>query len=161
MKKITLIMAGIISCALLAGCGGNTVSGSDGSSASESNSKTPAEKTTELLAAVEFPSMVELTADDLSARYDIEADKLTAFSAYICGSGAMPDEFGVFEAADSDTAAAIKTSLDERVKKQRDSYADYKPDEMYKFDDCFVTQKGTMVIYAICADNSAAADILG
>ena len=63
--------------------------------------------------------------------------------------------------ADSDTAAAIKTSLDERVKKQRDSYADYKPDEMYKFDDCFVEADGNTVYYAVCADNSSAKDILG
>ena len=73
----------------------------------------------------------------------------------------MPDEFGVFEAVDEDNAAEIKTALEERIEKQRDTYADYTPGEMYKFDDCFVKQNGTTVIYAICADNSAAEDILG
>ena len=37
---------------------------------------------------------------------------------------------------------------------------DYTPEEMYKFDDCFVKLNGTTVYYAITADNTKAEEIL-
>ena len=163
MKKSTIIIAAILSCTMLAGCGNSTssdssVSASDNSAAEE---KTPAEKTSELLGAVEFPSMVEVPSDDLSVRYGIDADKVSSFSAYVCGSGAMPDEFGVFEAVDETAAADIKTALESRIEKQKETYTDYTPDEMYKFDGFLLKQNGTAVVYAVCADNVAAEGILG
>lgn len=162
-KKISVITAALLCCAMLAGCGSsNSSSGSASVSDSESvTAKTPAEKTAELLGAVEFPSMVEVSADDLSARYSFGPDKVSSFSAYVCGSGAMPDEFGVFEAADETSAAEIKTALESRIENQKELYTDYTPAEMYKFDGYLLRQDGTTVAYAICADNTAAEDILG
>lgn len=163
MKKTTVILAALLSCAMLAGCGNSTASDSS-SEVSESASaeeKTPAEKTAELLGAVEFPSMVEVPADTLSVRYGFDADKVSSFSAYICGSGAMPDEFGIFEAVDESSASEIKTALESRIAKQKETYTDYSPDEMYKFDNYLLKQSGNTVVYAVCADNTAAEDILG
>ena len=58
-------------------------------------------------------------------------------------------------------ADEIKTALEKRVDNQKSTYKDYTPDEMYKFDDCFVKQDGNTVYYAVTADNTKAADILG
>lgn len=162
MKKITMLLAAGAACVMLAGCKGNTsstASDSNASSVSES-AKSAAQRTADLLNAVETPEMVEVTSDRLMMYYKIDESSVTEFSAYICGSGAMPDEFGVFVFADEDAAAAGKESIESRVEKQRDTYADYTPEEMYKFDDSFVDQDGNTVTYAICADNTAAKDIL-
>ena len=72
----------------------------------------------------------------------------------------MPDEFGIFVAADEDAAAEIETALNSRIESQKETFTDYTPAEMYKFDDCFVTKSGTTVCYAVCADNTSAQEIL-
>ncbi|MGN1119233.1 MAG: DUF4358 domain-containing protein [Oscillospiraceae bacterium] len=160
MKKITMIAAAVLACAMLAGCGGKTTSDNTSSSA-VSSTKTPAERTQAVLDGVQLPEMVEVSSDRLMMYYKIDESTVSEFSAYICGSGAMPDEFGCFVFTDSDAAAAGKEAIEARVEKQRSTYADYTPDEMYKFDDYFVSQSGNTVSYAVCADNTAAKEALG
>ena len=161
MKKIAIAAAALLCCAALAGCAGNKDSGSTADvSSTASAALTPAEKTQKVLDEVTHPELVEVTSDRLSAYYGFESDKVTEFSAYICGSGAMPDELGVFVAANEDAAAEIETALNDRIAKQKDTFTDYTPAEMYKFDDCFVTKSGTTVCYAVCADNASAQEIL-
>lgn len=162
IKKMTII--GVMAAMLLVtGCGdkngSESVSGSSSSDAG-TESKSASEKVAELAGQIELPSMAEVTAENLHTFLGIDEESVTEFAAQICASGAMPDEFGVFVAADGDAASEIKSTLEERVEKQRETYKDYTPDEMYKFDDCFVTQDGNTVYYAICADNELAADIL-
>lgn len=167
MKK-TITAAAILAALLLTGCSGN-----NGSSASESTSASSAaesgqsstasakEKAEKLLSEVEFAGeMVEVTGENMELRLGFSADGITDFAAYTCGSGAYPDEFGVFVAENSDKAAEIKTALDARIETQRSTYQDYTPEEMYKFDDCVVKQDGNTVYYAITADNAKAEEIL-
>ncbi len=160
MKKVFLsVITAALVCSLC-GCGSSN-SGSSSSSSSVSQSTLSAkEKTEKLLGAVEFPSMVEISADKLDIYFGIAEDEVKEYSVYICGSAAMPDEFGVFVAKDADTAAKIKTAVEKRIEAQRKTYSDYKPDEMYKIDSSFVNVNGTSVSYAICADNTKAAEIL-
>lgn len=161
MKKILLsVITAALICSLC-GCGSSSTSGSSTSTSSVSQTTLSAkEKAEKLLGAVEFPSMVEVTADKLDIYFGIAEDEVKEYSVYICGSAAMPDEFGVFVAKDADTAAKIKTAVEKRIEAQRKTYSDYKPDEMYKIDDSFVNVNGSTVCYAICADNAKAAEIL-
>lgn len=131
---------------------------SDGENSGETAGvKSKAEK---LLAEVEFPGMVEVTADKFAVYYGIEEADVSEYAAYICGSGAAPDEFGIFTAKDADAAERIKTALENRVKSQYDTFKDYTPDAMYRFDDDFVEVNGTTVIYAVCGNNEKAKEIL-
>lgn len=118
-------------------------------------------KTTALIEALELSSMVEVTSDGLNLFYGIEEADVSEFSAYLCGSGAVPDEFGVFAAKDADAAKRVADALNKRVEHRHKTFEDYLPNEMYKFDDCFVEINGSVVIYAICAENSKAREILG
>lgn len=188
MKKFTLIIAAVLACSMFAGCENNTSSGDssnngstpvslNGSTASnpESNSEDVSDSdisvdvtfnnisnlTEKLLDEVEFPSMVNVKANNLETYYGFTEDDVKAFSSYICGSGAMPDEFGIFIAASDEAAEKIKDALNKRIESQKTTYGDYTPNEMYKFDDCFVSVNGTTVIYAICADNDKAKELLG
>ena len=161
MKKMSLLLAAVMAVSMLSGCNGDNSSTSAESREQGAVIKNPAEKTAELLTAVEHPEMVEVSSDKLEVYYGISADAVNEYSAYVCGSGAMPDEFGVFVATDSDKAEEIGTALEQRIEKQRATYADYTPAEMYKFDDSFVAVQGELVYYAVCADNTSAKDILG
>ncbi|MBS7369165.1 MAG: DUF4358 domain-containing protein [Oscillospiraceae bacterium] len=162
MKKIkTMLIAGL-AVIMLAGCANNNSSDAPSDSVSESvSAKTPAEKTAELLEGIEHPEMVEVTSDRLKMYYKTEESAVKEFSAYVCGSGAMPDEFGVFVCTDNAAAEALKTELEARIEKVRETFADYTPAEMYKFDDSFVNVNGDTVSYAVCANNELAKNIFG
>ncbi len=160
MKKFTF--AALAACLLLTGCGNN--GGESASTGNTSNvapaAKTPAEKTAELMEAVELPEMAEVTSDKLLAYYGIEEADVTEFSAYVAGAGVYPDEFGVFVAADDEAAQKIFENLEKRIEKQKSTYADYSPDEMYKFDGAYLAVNGVNVSFAVCSDNDAAEEIL-
>ena len=143
--KNNIAIAALAAALLLTGCSNGNSSASEQSSSSVSESastaeaelKTAAEKADAVLANITFSGeMVAVDTDTIDVRFGFSADGISDYAAYICGSGAYPDEFGVFT-------------------------ADYTPDEMYKFDDCFVKQDGNTVYYAVTADNTKAADILG
>lgn len=170
-KKITIATVAAIAAALLiTGCSNGNSSASEQSSAAESSAaesssaeiKTAAEKADAVLAEVTFSGeMVAVDNDTIELRYGFNADGISDYAAYLCGSGAYPDEFGIFTADSAEKADEIKSSLEKRIENQKATYQDYTPDEMYKFDDCFVKQDGNTVYYAVTADNTKAADILG
>lgn len=177
MKKTALILAAAFACMALTACEGkpssdSTPAPSGGSSITDpvssipestsSDTVSPNEKTSALKNAVEFPSMVEVTDNNLDPYYGIDSADLTGFSAYICATGVGPDEFGVFIAKDADAAARVEDALKKRVKSQDKIYRDYPAAEeyVYKLDDCFVNVNGNVISYAICADNLKAKELL-
>lgn len=163
MKK-TFTAAALLAALLLAGCSNSGTSGAGDSSsavASEDASLSAQEKAEKVLADIEFNGeMVAIDGENMELRLGFTSDGLTDYAAYACGSAALPDEFGVFVAESEDKAAEIKTALEKRIETQKETYKDYTPEEMYKFDDCVVAQNGTTVYYAITADNSKAESIL-
>ena len=163
MKK-TFTAAALLAALLLAGCSNSGTSGAGDSSsaaASETASLSAQEKAEKVLADIEFNGeMVAIDGENMELRLGFTSDGLTDYAAYACGSAALPDEFGVFVAESEDKAAEIKTALEKRIETQKDTYKEYTPEEMYKFDDCVVAQNGTTVYYAITADNSKAESIL-
>ncbi len=164
MKKIILTVITAALVCSMCGCGNGGGSSQNSSQTSSSTSQSAlslSERTKKLLDEVKFPSMVEVNQEKLELYFDVSEGDVTEYSAYICGSGAMPDEFGVFTAKDADTAAKLKASIEKRIESLRKTYADYTPKEMYKLDDSFVNVNGNTVSYAVCADNAKAKDILG
>lgn len=170
MKGIKLTLAALAAALLLAGCSsGNTSGEADDTNGSQGESSPRtidaaemSSRIEELRAALEgsLPEMVEVSPDKLNIYYGISEDSVEMFSAFVCGSGAMPDEFGIFVTADEEGAKALTEKLNSRIEKQSSTYADYTPGEMYKLEDSFALSDGCTVAYAICADNSAARTIL-
>ncbi len=164
MKRKLMAIVLAAACVMLTACDNGNASDSGSSSAVSDTAASPAEKTSALLDEVTFPEMRKLeTADDLKAILGMDEADLTEYAAYICPSGMSPDEFGVFVAKDEATAAKIKTLLENRIKYQSDTFKDYPlaAAEVYKLEDAFAEAEGSVVYYAICADNTKARDILG
>lgn len=169
MNKKKTIIAIVLGCAMLAGCGENqsnsssVVTTTPESTSDSVSEKSISDKTAQLQEELEFPSMVAVKEDNLEVYFGLTKDDVTEYSAYICGSGAAPDEFGIFIAKDENAASKIKDCLENRVESQKKTFEDYPlaANEMYKLDDCFVSVNGTTVTYAICANNNRAKDILG
>ena len=164
------IIAGLI-CAAVAvcvcGCSSGTATDSTTSSTAESSSDTgsvssaasASDITDKILAEIEFPSKAKIEEDRREGFYEVEEDKIESYSAYICGSGAYPDELAVFCMKSSDDTAAVKEMLEKRVEKQTASFKDYTPDEMYKIDGNNVVVSGNYVALIICSDNAKATQI--
>ena len=170
------IMAGIV-CAMVAvsicGCSEKPAQSSatessvtsDAGSVSESVSEasdsstatgTAAEITAKIQEDVKFPGMAEIGADRMAGYYDVAADKIDSYSAYICGSGAYSDEIAGFKMKSADDVNAVKSVLEKRVESQSATFKDYTPDEMYKIDGNNVVTSGNYVALIICADNAKA-----
>lgn len=163
MRKITKgIITALLTAAMLTSLtacgGGNTSSTGTTSSAVESSisASAPADITKKIMEDIKFPSMAEIKSDRLATYYEVEADKIESFSAYICGSGAYPDEIAVFKMKSADDVSAVKTALDKRVESQTTTFKDYTPDEMYKIDGKNVIISGNYIALIICSDNSGA-----
>ena len=131
-------------------------SSTDASSDTAQTSGTAAEITAKIQADVKFPGMAEIGADRMAGYYDVDADKIDSYSAYICGSGAYPDEIAVFKMKSADDVNAVKSVLEKRVESQSATFKDYTPDEMYKIDGNNVVTSGNYVALIICADNAKA-----
>lgn len=128
------------------------------SEASDSSTATgaAAEITAKIQEDVKFPGMAEIGADRMAGYYDVAAGKIDSYSAYICGSGAYPDEIAVFKMKSADDVNAVKSVLEKRVESQSATFKDYTPDEMYKIDGNNVVTSGNYVALIICADNAKA-----
>ena len=128
------------------------------SEASDSSTATgaAAEITAKIQEDVKFPGMAEIGADRMAGYYDVAADKIDSYSAYICGSGAYPDEIAVFKMKSADDVDAVKSVLEKRVESQSATFKDYTPDELYKIDGNNVVTSGNYVALIICADNAKA-----
>lgn len=164
------IIAGLI-CAAVAvcvcGCSSGTATDSSASSTTESSSETDSVSTAasasnitvKILSEIEFPSNVEIKEERREDYYEVEKDNIDSYSAYICGSGAYPDELAVFCMKSSADTAAVKDMLEKRVEKQSAAFKDYAPDEMYKIDGNNVVVSGNYVALIICSDNAKATEI--
>lgn len=128
------------------------------SEASDSSTATgaAAEITAKIQEDVKFPGMAEIGADRMAGYYDVAADKIDSYSAYICGSGAYPDEIAVFKMKSADDVNDVKSVLEKRVESQSATFKDYTPDDVYKIDGNNVVTSGNYVALIICADNAKA-----
>lgn len=166
MKRIlSVVLSAVIlaACAALTAC--NETSGDQSSTGSvnsvSGDTKKAADKTAALLEAVTFPEMISANSDFIDMNFGINAEDLEDYSVYICPSGAMPDEFGIFAAKSAEVAANIKTKVEARIKYQTKTYSEYTPDEVYKLEGSVCELNGNTVYYAICADGAKAKEILG
>ncbi|MCH5325106.1 MAG: DUF4358 domain-containing protein [Eubacterium sp.] len=167
IKYLAAVLAAVSMLSVTA-CGGDNAQNDNSSSAgtvsqdsasqnTDNTVASPSDITAKIKEDIEFPSMADVSARTADY-YDIDADKIESVSAFICGSGAAPDEIAVFKLASSDDVAAAKEALEARAAKQKASFEDYKPDEVYKFGENVVS-KGQYVALIICADNSAAISV--
>lgn len=169
MKRANKILALLCSTALvlsMTACAGNNVSAPSGSNtgvssgtdneSTEKNGSASADITEKIMKDVSFASMAEVKADRLTSFYDFDSEKLDNFSAFICGSGAYPDELAVFKLKSSDDVDALKAVLQKRIDKQYKTFENYTPDEMYKFDNSNIVTNGLYVGLIISKDNASA-----
>lgn len=97
--------------------------------------------------------------DEAVRFYDIDSE-LVADAAALVGSGATAEMLSVWQAQDEQSAEQLVERLKSFNADWKEGYADYKPEEVPKLETAIVRQQGTCVIYAVTAENDAAADAI-
>ena len=138
----------------------NNTDGTAGAATDEAKADASASDiTAAVMAEIEFSAPVEKTAENIGAFYDVDTGAITDMSAFICGSGADPDEISVFRFADESSAEAGAAAVQSRLDSQLALYKDYTPDQVYKLEEAVLIEKDSWVIFIACSDNARAKEI--
>jgi len=116
----------------------------------------------EIMSAVEIPSAVQKTKDELNI-YINGLDNVTGgyeVSYYICGSGAYPDELLIIRFDEPAEAENAKPLVQARLDSRKDDFRDYRPEEMYKLDSAVLEVNSNWLFYFVTEDNATAKAIL-
>lgn len=163
-KKIFAVLAAAMIVCSAASCGNQpaaTTTAAEAPAAAPELTASAAKVTDAVLSAVPIASAFEKSKDTLvDFFYDLDIEKVTDSSYYICASGAYPDEIAVFVMTDEDAAKAAKSAVEKRLKEQSDTYETYTPDEFYKLEGAVIEQKGNFVYYLVTSDNAKADEIV-
>lgn len=101
---------------------------------------------------------IELSKEDLSDYYGIEADKVTEFAAVQDACG-YKDEIVIVKAADDTSAKEIEALLNDHIEYQRDSMKNYDAAQYDILTSSEVITNGVYVAMFISAEQTAMAEI--
>lgn len=143
MKKRFLIMLLILIMSVLTSCGSATIDVNELASKLAQNGSFAEELT-------------EVSADITLRRYGIDSEAVEECAAY-AGTMAVVDEVAVFHVKD---AAAVEECVEKHIEAQKESYADYRPDEVPKLDKSLVKSAGDYIIVCVSEDYEKADSII-
>lgn len=139
-KAIGIIAAAAVSLVCLAGCGKSL----------ELNVTDAADT---ILSSVTFSEYLEPVDTQVELkRLGLEESDVEECCAY-AGTKAVVDEIAVIKTSDPDK---VTTQVESYIAAQKESYSDYKPDEVPKLESSVVKTVGDYVIYVAAADNTQA-----
>ncbi len=140
MKKLIIPLMLII--CLLAGCGAEAT---DPGMSAVSDS---------VAAAVGSDGMIDIDEGYVSNMMKLDEGIYSEFVAKRVNVGTSIDEYGIFKAADSNQAAALKTAVQAYLQLRLDSWmSEYLPEEFPKLQSAEVWTEGDYVMYAILGDD--------
>lgn len=156
MKKLSaLLLAALF--LLLCAC-----SSADSGTASSSKLPLPSAEALarELLASGAFSEEMDLAAVKSGCfLYGLE-ETAAEDMAFCFSGGATAEELAVFFCANADAAALAEAAVRDRISRQSESYASYKPEEVPKLDKALITVSGNAVVVCVCADTASAQAVL-
>lgn len=146
LKKTVALMFILAAVAALAACGGKGDSQIDAQALAN-----------ELMEKVDFVDELNLISSEMVPKlYGID----NAQEAYVyMGSGATAEEVAVFKFADEQAAKDGLAKAEQRIASQKDSFANYIPEEVARLDNAVIKQSGEYL--AVCvSEGSTAAEII-
>lgn len=146
MKKFLALVLIMAAAAALAACGGKSGSRMDAQALAN-----------ELMEKVGFVDELNLISPEMVSKlYGID----NAQEAYVyMGSGATAEEVAVFKFADEQSAKDGLAKAQQRIASQKDSFANYIPEEVARLDNAVIKQSGEYL--ALCvSEGSTASEII-
>lgn len=112
---------------------------------------------TEILSKVKFDEEPQLADDSVAlALYNIDPSEVEEFRVYMT-SGAYVDEVSVWK---SSNRQAVTDKIRARIAEQKDSYLDYKAEEVPKLDQAVIYESGDYVVCCITSDAENAKQVI-
>lgn len=109
-----------------------------------------------LLKDVSFEDELTQAKTDMALLlYGLTQDEVAQAVVYV-GTGAFADEFSLWKATSADAAASIEKKVQARVDALKESYADYKPQEVPKLESPVVITSGNYVALCVSPDAETA-----
>ena len=146
----------LLAAAMLAGCSGTaaTASSEDIDTAKTASSLVDELKLNDTVSLIEESRIV-------MGLFFFDEDVVTESSVYIADNSSA-DIVGVFKTADTESCEA---SIKEYLATQKEQMQNYYPDEVFKIDNAYLKDNGSVVILIVCNDiekaKKAADSILG
>ena len=140
LKKFVSSMLAI---AMLAGC-------SNAASSASAEELDPAKTAASLVDELKLNDTVSLIEESriVMGLFFFDKDIITESSVYIADSSSA-DIVGVFKTTDVDSC---KTSIQEYLDTQKIQMQNYYPDEVFKIDNAYLKDNGSVVILIVCND---------
>jgi len=155
MKKIFLTILAVV--ILVAGCESVSVDTPD-TILDDVSTATIAEAIT---AEIEIPSAVGKKTEDMEFFIsELDTSYIVELSYLICASGAYPDELLIIKFKTSTDANTAKSAVQGRLDSQKETFRDYAPAEMYKFDDAVIQASSNWLFFYITENNAKVKEII-
>ena len=154
MKKILMIIAGLMCVCALTACGGGAKDAEDNTAQTEEGAAEGiAVKTAAILnETVHFgEDLTEMSADAVMRRYGLDGTGVTNAAGY-AGTPAVVDEIAVFETKDTDK---VLEAVNARIESQKTNYSSYAPDQVPKLDNAVAMKLGDYDCVAVCVSEDA------
>lgn len=104
--------------------------------------------------------LTPLETDVALRLYEIAPEDVQEAAVYVGTGGASVDEISIWKAPNREAAARIETAVKERVRTQKDVYADYRPEQVPKLDQAVLITQGNTVVLCVSGFSSQAREIL-
>ena len=141
-----LLLLTIIGGLLVTGCG-------NGNNESQTNEVEPslsaAEMVNEMLAKVEQPSMMDLTADQVQEFYNIDPAKLEEYSIKVPMMNVKSNEIAVIKVKNTADVAEAEEAIKKRAETVQQQFEMYLPDQYENAKNYKLVTKGNYILFVI------------
>jgi predicted nucleotidyltransferase len=141
-KSIVFLMVTMIVGVLIAGCS------KDGAEIVEPELSTN-EMVDKMLEKVEQPMLMELPADQVTAIYHIDPDKLEEYSIRIPMMNVKTNEIAILKVKDAADLAEVEEAVKQRAENVQKQFETYLPDQYENAKNYQLVTKGNYVLFVI------------
>lgn len=106
------------------------------------------------VASVEFgDEIVPLSENVIKDFYNLPLEGIEEMVVYTSGTRATASEIAVFKVNGKDAMKSVKAAVETRLNDQKESYVNYRPDEMVKLNAATIKEEGNYLLFLITPDN--------
>lgn len=118
----------------------------------QANTFNPNELATDLLTEVEFEDKLTKFEGNIAKLYDLP--EVEDYVVYV-GSGATAEEIAIITLKDEKDESEVKAALEKRVEEQRQSFANYVPEEVARLENSIIKSNSKYVVLCVSNDDVA------
>ncbi|WP_253896136.1 DUF4358 domain-containing protein [Solibacillus sp. R5-41] len=149
MKKMIVIMLTMVIALVISACSGDKSSTTEDKTTTIETSHSAKEMTEQMVTEVEQPALMELTAEELTNLYNLDATKLEDFSVRVPMMSVKTNEIAIFKVKDVNDVAEVLAAVKQRAENVMKQFEQYLPDQYENAKNHKIVTKGNYVLFVI------------